>query len=184
MTTNRRSFIHATGLGLLSYTVAGTTALMSPRDARAKGADFCVLSDEEVGLIETFGEALAPGARENGIAHFIDQQLSVDANDALLMIKYFNIRPPYVDFYRAGLTALNGYSHKLHDKPFTALNDAAMNALITTISGAVPEGWAGPPAPLFYLMVRSDAVDVVYGTAEGFERLGVPYMPHIVPPDL
>jgi len=33
-------------------------------------------------------------------------------------------------------------------------------------------------------MVRSDAVDVVYGTVEGFERLGVPYMPHILPPDL
>jgi len=93
MTTSRRSFIHGTGLGLLSFTVAGSAVLISPRDARAKGADFHVLNDEEVELIEAFGEALAPGARENGIAHFIDQQLSVDANDALLMIKYFNIRP-------------------------------------------------------------------------------------------
>ena len=29
---------------------------------------------------------------------------------------------------------------------------------------------------------RSDAVDVVYGTPEGFAKLGVPYMPHIMPP--
>ena len=184
MTTSRRSFIHGTGLGLLSFTVAGSAVLMSPRDARAKGADFHVLNDEEVELIEAFGEALAPGARENGIAHFIDQQLSVDANDALLMIKYFNVRPPYVDFYRAGLTALNGYSHNINNKPFTALDDEAANALIATISNTIPEGWSGPPAPLFYLMVRSDAVDVVYGTVEGFERLGIPYMPHILPPDL
>jgi hypothetical protein len=30
--------------------------------------------------------------------------------------------------------------------------------------------------------VRSDAVDVVYGTPAGFEALGVPYMEHIMPP--
>ncbi len=182
MITNRRSFIHGTGLGLMSFTVAGSAVLLSPRDARAKAADFRVLNDDEVELLETFAEALVPGSRGNGVAHFVDQQLSVDANDALLMIKYFNVRPPYVDFYRAGLTALNDYSHKVNDKPFTGLNDEAKNALITAISGAVPEEWAGPPAPLFYLMVRSDAVDVAYGTVEGFERLGVPYMAHILPP--
>jgi hypothetical protein len=32
-----------------------------------------------------------------------------------------------------------------------------------------------------YFVLRSDAVDVVYGTMEGYESLGVPYMPHIVP---
>ncbi len=183
MTTSRRSFIRSTGLGLLSFTIAGSTVLMTPRDARAKGASFRVLNDAEVELIETFGEALVPGARENGIAHFIDQQLFVDANDALLMIKYFNVRPPYANFYRTGLTALNGYSRHIHDKPFVALDDAAMHSLIATISNTIPEDWTGPPAPLLYLAVRSDAVDVVYGTVEGFERLGIPYMPHILPPD-
>ena len=32
-----------------------------------------------------------------------------------------------------------------------------------------------------YLVLRSDAVDVVYGTVEGYEALGIPYMPHIAP---
>jgi hypothetical protein len=41
--------------------------------------------------------------------------------------------------------------------------------------------WSGPPPPLFYMMVRSDAVDVVYGTKEGFDQLNVPYMAHIMP---
>jgi hypothetical protein len=29
--------------------------------------------------------------------------------------------------------------------------------------------------------VRADALDVVYGTPEGFDALGIPYMAHIKP---
>ena len=32
------------------------------------------------------------------------------------------------------------------------------------------------------MMLRSDAVDVVYGTEGGFEELGIPYLAHIRPP--
>lgn len=187
MTTTRRRFIHGTGLGLLSFTVAGSTVFLTPREARARGADFTVLSDAEVALIEAFGDALAPGARENGIAHFVDQQLSVDANDALLMIKSFNVSPPYADFYRGGLAALDAYSKRVHGRGFLELDDAGttavMDALVATLGGGQPEGWEGPPAVLVYFAVRSDAVDVAYGTVEGFERLGIPYMPHIIPPE-
>jgi len=28
------------------------------------------------------------------------------------------------------------------------------------------DGWQGPPGPFVYLITRSDAVDVVYGTME------------------
>ena len=35
---------------------------------------------------------------------------------------------------------------------------------------------------LVYSVLRNDAVDVVYGTVEGFARIGVPYLPHILPP--
>lgn len=185
MTATRRKFIHGTGLGLLSFTVAGSTVLLSPREARAKGADFKFLSADEVELLETFGEALAPGAREYGIAHFVDQQLSVDPDDALLMIKTFNVPPPYAEFYRAGLAALDGHSRAVHGKPFTELDEeqtiSVMDGLVAALGGGQPEGWDGPPAVLVFLAIRSDAVDVAYGTADGFERLGVPYMPHIMP---
>jgi hypothetical protein len=41
----------------------------------------------------------------------------------------------------------------------------------------------GFPIFLFYLCFRSDTVDVVYGTPEGFKKLNVPYMEHIMPPE-
>jgi hypothetical protein len=31
------------------------------------------------------------------------------------------------------------------------------------------------------MVVRSDAVDVVYGTMDGYARLDIPYMAHIAP---
>jgi hypothetical protein len=43
------------------------------------------------------------------------------------------------------------------------------------------EDWKGRPAALAYAVLRADAVDVVYGTMEGYEALGIPYMPHIAP---
>ena len=43
------------------------------------------------------------------------------------------------------------------------------------------DDWKGPPQRRIYGIFRDDGVDVVYGTVEGFERLGVPYMPHILP---
>jgi hypothetical protein len=53
--------------------------------------------------------------------------------------------------------------------------------LVREISGTVPAEWSGPPAPLFYFVTRNDAVDVFYGTREGFATLEIPYMPHILP---
>jgi hypothetical protein len=178
----RREFLHGAGLGLLSFSIAGTYALMTPREARAKGADFHVLKAAEIEQLEGFAEILVPGAGEAGVANFIDQQLSISANEALLMIKYFNVRPPYVDFYGAGLAAVNAFSVLQHRKPFNELSISDAESLVAMFSGSVPKGWAGPPSPLVYLAVRADAVDVVYGTVEGFERLKIPYMPHILPP--
>ena len=43
------------------------------------------------------------------------------------------------------------------------------------------EGWQGPPGPFIYFLLRHDAVDVAFGTVEGIESLGTPYMPHITP---
>ena len=40
---------------------------------------------------------------------------------------------------------------------------------------------APPAAGFVYFVLRSDAVDVVYGTVEGYAELGIPYQAHIMP---
>ena len=165
----------------LAFTVAGAEALLSPREARAHGADFRVLSAQEIRALESFGEALLPGAREAGIAHFVDQQLSVAAPDSLLMIRYLDIPPPYVGFYRPALAALDAASKAAYQRPFDELAPEVADEFVGVLSRKIPNGWQGPPSPLFFFIARSDAVDVVYGTPEGFKKLGIPYMPHIMP---
>jgi hypothetical protein len=175
--------VQGTGLGLLSFSLAGAEALLTPRQARARGADFNLLNENEVSVVEAFGEVLVPGARAAGIAHFIDQQMSVDPNESLFMAKYLNVPAPYAEFYRAGLAALNRLSQAQFDQAFDAISQTDAVSLVRTISSSVPDGWEGPPAPLFYICVRADAVDVTYGSVEGFAKLKIPYMPHILPPE-
>ena len=57
--------------------------------------------------LEALGETLVPQARESGIAHFIDQQLSVPAHESLLQARIFNFRPPYAEFYRAAIVSVD-----------------------------------------------------------------------------
>lgn len=178
----RREFLRKGGLGLLLFQIDGVARWLTPRAARAEGLPFEVLTASEVRILEAFGETLLPGAAEAGIAHFVDRHLSVPAADSLLMIRYLDVPPPYAPFYRAGLASLEHFAQAQHGAPFAALPAHERTALVRAMSGENPEGWEGPPAPLFYFAVRADAVDVVYGTMEGFEKLGVPYMAHIEPP--
>ena len=177
----RRQFLRSGSLGLLAFSLGGIELLLTPREARAKTLPFRVLKAAEVASLEALGEILVPGAREAGIAHFVDQQLAADPADCLLLIRYLDVPPPYIDTYRPALAALDAASQSAHRKNFSALDEEAAIALVRTMSQSNPEGWQGPPAPLFYFAARSDAVDVVYGTEEGFERLGIPYMAHIRP---
>lgn len=182
MQQSRRNFLQGTGLSLLTFTVAGAELLLTPRQARSQGADFKVLNLPEVATLEALGDVLVPGAADAGLAHFVDQQLSVAPNDCLLMARYLNVEPPYTGFYREGLAAVDRFSRRTFDKHFAELAEDAAVELVRSISNANPADWSGPPAPLVYLLIRSDAVDVVYGTIEGFARLRIPYMAHIRPP--
>jgi hypothetical protein len=50
---------------------------------------------------------LVPGARDAGIAHFVDQQCSVPRHEALLVLRISNWQPPFVNFYRAALAEID-----------------------------------------------------------------------------
>jgi hypothetical protein len=177
----RRVFLKGASMGMLAFTVGGAESLMTPAEARARAVPFRLLSGEEAETLEALGEALVPGAREAGVAHFIDQQVSVPASEALLEARIVNVRPPFVNVYRGAIAAVDKASAARGGKRFAALLAAEQHDFIDQLRQNKIDGWQGPPAGQVYFVLRSDAVDVVFGTMEGYESLGVPYMPHIAP---
>jgi hypothetical protein len=177
----RRIFLKGASMGVLAFTVGGAEILMTPKEARARAVPFRLLSGEEAETLEALGEALVPGAREAGVAHFIDQQVSVTPGEALLEARIVNVKPPFIDFYRAAIGGIDKASMARSGKRFTALSASEQHDFIDQLRQNKLEGWQGPPAGLVYFVLRSDAVDVVYGTMEGYESLGVSYMAHIEP---
>lgn len=178
---NRRQLLErgaASGLAA-AMAISHHGRLLSPSEAWAQGVPLTVLSEEQGALLETFADVLLPGAREAGIATFVDTQLAKTL--PLLIIRYFDWPGDLKDFYTQGLAALDKASVATTKTTFVKSTPAVQHALAGTLLGGKTEGWDGPPAPLFYLAVRSDAVDVKYGTVEGFQRLDIPYMPHILP---
>ena len=178
----RRTFVRGAATGAIAFTIGGVEALLLPSEARSQALPFKVLSaDEAVGL-EAVGDVLVPGAREAGIAHFVDQQCSVPSHEALLGIRIADVRPPFVNFYRAALTEIDRQCTARHGKPFAQLAVAEQHTFIDTMRQGKHPDWKSPPTQqAIFGSIRGDAVDVVYGTVEGFERLGVPYMAHVPP---
>ncbi len=178
---NRRMVLKGAALASLAYTVGGAEVLLSPREAHAQGVPLKVLTADERVALEALAETLLPGARDAGLAHYVDQQLSIDPSECLLLARALGVMPPYADFYRAGLAGLDQSSRKAHGVKFAELAPEKRAEFVEQIRQKVPEAWSGPPSPFFYFVSRGDAVDVYYGTVEGFERLNIPYMPHIIP---
>jgi hypothetical protein len=186
----RRAFIRDAGVGLLAFVAGGRQWLLTPAAARAADLPLRVLDGSQVRTLEAFGETLLPGSAAAGLAHFIDHQLAAPPGEQLLMIRYLGVEAPFTPFYAGGLQALDAAASALHGAPFHGLEDGQRVALTRQLAQANPVGWPdslpdspnAPPAPLFYFVLRSDAVDVVYGTKEGVEGLGLPYMAHIEPP--
>lgn len=178
----RRALIKGAALSALAFTVGGAQVLLSPRAARAQNIPFRTLSPEQVETLEALGETLVPGAKQAGISHFVDQQLSIPHGEALLEARILNVRPPFANFYRAALGAVDKVSQARNsDKKFAQLGADDQHNFVDAMRQGKIDGWQGPPGPFVYLIMRSDAVDVVYGTMEGYAALGIPYMPHIAP---
>ncbi|MEL7027931.1 MAG: gluconate 2-dehydrogenase subunit 3 family protein [Pseudomonadota bacterium] len=178
---DRRRFVKTGALGVLVFQVNGCAMPLTPGEARARGADRQTFTAAEIATLDRLGETLLPGAAEKGFAQFIDHQCAGPHSECLSMIRYFDWPPPYGDFYKSGLAALDALSVARLNASFADVEPAEATELVREISAGQPDGWSGPPAPLFYLVTRSDAVDVVYGTVEGFEQLEVAYLAHIEP---
>src|SRR3954468_24313953 len=180
-TMQRRAFVKGAALGALAFTVGGAEVLLTPGEARSRGVPFRLLKAQEADTIEALGETLVPGARSAGIAHFIDQQLSVPAEEALLEARIMNVRTPYANFYRAAIRAVYRASQTLHGRKLADLSTVEQRDFVNLMRQNKIDGWQGPAGGFVYFLLRMDAVDVVYGTVEGYEALGIPYMAHIAP---
>ncbi len=179
---DRRKFLSRGGTALLTFYLGGCAEELTPGQARERGVPLQVLSAAEVATLDALGETLLPGAAAAGLSHFIDHQLGAPRSEQLLMIKYLGLDPPFDGFYRSGLAGLDGAARAAHGSAFAALAEELRRELVAAVAQSDPPGWSGPPAPLFYFVTRNDSLDVVYGTREGIEGLGIPYMAHILPP--
>jgi hypothetical protein len=177
----RRAFVQGAGLGTLAFVVGGAEVFLTPRQAHAQGVPLRTLSADQAATLDALGETLVPGAKEAGITNFVDQQISGPPERALLQARVLNVRPPFANFYRAALGAVDAASNKTKSKKFAELSAAEQHDFVGQMRINKIEGWQGPPSPFIFGVLRSDAVDVVYGTMEGYAALGIPYMPHIAP---
>src|SRR5438309_5364273 len=103
----RREFMRGAALGALAFTIGGAQVLLTPREARARGVPFRLLQAREAETLEARGETLVPGARDAGIAHYIDEQLCVPPARAPRDARIVNVRAPYGVFYKAASGAID-----------------------------------------------------------------------------
>ena len=177
----RRAFMKGAAIGALAFSVGDAEVMLTPRQAQAQNVPLRTLTPEQAATLAAMGEALVPGAKDAGVVNFVDQQISVPPEQALLQARILNVRPPFANFYRAALGAIDGASDKTKGRKFAQLSPDEQHDFVAAMRLNKIDGWQGPPGPFVFTVLRSDAVDVVYGTMEGYAALGVPYMPHIAP---
>jgi hypothetical protein len=180
MDVQRRKLLQGSAL-LLAYSVGGKSLLLTPAQALAQDMPLAVLTAAQRTELEAFAEALVPGARNAGIAHYLDQQLACAAEDSLLMLRYLGVPAPYLDFYAGGLAAMANAALTLFELPVHSLNPQQAEELVRQVAADGIADWKGPPGSFFYFVLRADVTDVVYGTEQGFDNLGIPYSAHIAP---
>lgn len=173
----RRAFLQGLAVGTLAF-ASGSVAIAGPAES-PEPYRHVTLNETEVLNVNAFGEVLLPGAARAGLSRYIDAQLASD--EPLLLLKYVDFPASLTAFYREGLGALEACSQRLHQRAFHALAGQEQSLLLQSLLQQQLPDWKGPPGPLFYFVLRSDALDVCYGTEAGFAQLGVPYMAHIVP---
>src|ERR1700723_2720878 len=150
----RRGFVKGATLGALAFTVGGAEGIMAAKEARARGVPFRLLDAHQGETLEALGETLVPQAREAGIAHFIDQQLSVPPEQSLLQARIFNFRPPFAEYYRSTLLTIDDVSRKSVGKEFAQLTAKDRREFVDRMRQNRLEGWTGRPAALAYAVLR------------------------------
>ena len=154
-----------------SFLVLGDRVMLPA--AEAVELDFTpeVLTRDQLKIIETVADQLVPGSANAGIAAYLDAQLRA-GNDSLLIGKYLGVDiSAQIDFYESLARNLQK----------ALQTEQAISEVLSAMWSDTQAGWQGPPASYMLFVLRADALDVTYGTPEGFEALDIPYMAHIMP---
>src|SRR5579862_9950258 len=153
----RRAFMKGAAIGALAFSVGGAEVMLTPRQAQAQNIPLRTLTPEQAATLGAMGEALVPGAKDAGVVNFVDQQLSIPAEQALLEARILNVRPPYANFYRAALGAIDGTSKTRHGgRGFAELGGAEQHDFIDAMRQIKIEGWKGPVSAFVYVVLRAD----------------------------
>ena len=153
------------------FMIAGQWLWLTPHEAEARAFEPQILSPEQCKALSILGDALVPGAATAGLAAYIDLQLQA-GDQSLLIGKYLGVdTSSQASFYRAAADNVIAMTDE----------NTSMQTFIAGMAADSLSEWVGPPARYVLIVLRADGLDVTYGTPEGFENLGIPYMAHIMP---
>ena len=160
---------------------AGATAAAAAATVSCGGvkSPWRYLSPEQARTLEAMCEQIIPadrdpGAREAGVVHFIDRQLT-------------GFHRQFRDAYRIGLPALNETSRQLHGAAFAEIPWDRQTAVLRSIESATAGGahWQGTSPADFFSLVVAHTMQGFYGSprhggnreAASWRMLGVPDPP-------
>ena len=180
MRLSRRKFLDTTARAAAVGTALGCSPAGMAMAQGSPDTKLRIFSDAQAKTYAAWCNILAIGAAEAGVALFVDKYLA-DAYPASLLLTRYLQNPPFAPFYLAGIAGIDQESRKRFSNPFLDLGEADRNGIVHAAATSSTVAWTDPNPNFFYFISRSDAVDVVYGTVEGFGNLDVPYLEHIRP---
>jgi len=179
----RRAFLIGTAVGAGAVAAGGLTgdalaqaqkkgtpvqpAQPAAHDHSTNGGSLgAFLNADDSATVAAFTERLMPGAPgkpgalDAGVLNYIDLALAG---------AYADLQ----DFYRRGLTALDGYCRKMHSKSFVALTAAQQDEVIGALEQGKASGFTWPSQQAFFNTLRTHTIegmfaDPVYGGNKDF----------------
>ncbi len=91
-----------------------------------------------------------PGAREAGVANYIDLALAGAYKDQQ-------------DFYRSGLMQIDAYCHAQYKRSFAALTPDQQDAVVGALATGKADGFTWPTAQAFFRTVRIHTMEGMFG---------------------
>ena len=101
--------------------------------------------------------------------------------EALLEARIVNVKPPFINFYRAAIGAVDKASEARSGSRFAALSAKEQHDFVDLMRQNKIEGWQGPPARAGVFRAAQRRRRRGLRHHGRLRDLGVPYQPHIAP---